>query len=240
MNAAIQKLTVVIPAYNEEATIAQTIERVRAADVGGLELEVIVVDDGSKDRTREILSSLPGIRPIFHEKNRGKGGAVKTGFSAATGQIVIIQDADLEYDPSDYKAVIAPIVEGRVEAVMGSRFAYERPTFFFGKKRSPYFTHYIGNLVIVWLTNFLYRNAATDYEGCYKAFTKRLVDTIPIEAEGFEYDNELICKLLRRGHAIGEVPIRYQPRSYEAGKKIRWTHGMIMIWTILKWRFRSF
>jgi glycosyltransferase involved in cell wall biosynthesis len=236
----VRKLSVVIPAYNEEATIAETIERVRAADVGGLDLEIIVVDDGSRDRTREILRGLPGIRAIFHERNRGKGGAVKTGFAAATGDVVLIQDADLEYDPRDYKTLLQPIVEGRVEAVMGSRFAHERPRFFFGEAKSPFFTHYIGNLVIIWLTNLLYRNDATDYEGCYKAFTKRLVDAIPIEADGFEYDNELVCKLLRRGHRIEEVPITYRPRSYEAGKKIRWQHGVRMVWTILRWRVRRF
>ncbi len=233
-------LTVVIPAYNEEATIAETVRRVQAADIGDLALEVIVVDDGSTDRTREILRALPGIVPIFHERNRGKGGAVKTGFAAARGDVVLIQDADLEYDPRDYKAILQPLVEGRAQAVMGSRFAFERPRFFFGEAKSPFFTHYVGNLTIIALTNLLYRNDATDYEGGYKAFSKRLIDAIPIEAEGFEYDNELVCKLLRRGHRIEEVPISYQPRSYESGKKIRWTDGARMVWTILKWRFRRF
>ncbi|MBI3029129.1 MAG: glycosyltransferase family 2 protein [Candidatus Rokubacteria bacterium] len=237
---AIRKLTVVIPAYNEEATIADTIERVKTAEVGPLDLEIIVVDDGSRDRTREILSATPGIRTVFHERNRGKGGAVKTGFRAATGDVLLIQDADLEYDPSDYKTVLQPILEGRVEAVMGSRFVFERPHFFFGEAKSPFFTHYVGNLTIIVLTNLLYGNAATDYEGGYKAFTKRLVDSIPIEADGFEYDNELICKLLRRGHRIEEVPISYRPRTYEHGKKIAWTDGLRMVWTILKWRFRRF
>lgn len=141
VRADIRRLTVVIPAYNEEATIAETIERVRAADVGGLELEIVVVDDGSTDRTREILRQIPDIRAIFHERNRGKGGAVKTGFTAATGDVVLIQDADLEYDPRDYKVVLQPIVHGCGEAVMGSRFAYERPRFFFGEAKSPFFTH---------------------------------------------------------------------------------------------------
>ena len=240
MGPAVGTLTVVIPAYNEEATIAETVRRVQAADIGDLVLEVIVVDDGSTDRTREILRALPGIVPIFHERNRGKGGAVKTGFAAASGDVVLIQDADLEYDPRDYKAILQPLVEGRAQAVMGSRFAFERPRFFFGEAKSPFFTHYVGNLTIIALTNLLYRNDATDYEGGYKAFSKRLIDAIPIEAEGFEYDNELVCKLLRRGHRIEEVPISYQPRSYESGKKIRWTDGARMVWTILKWRFRRF
>jgi glycosyltransferase involved in cell wall biosynthesis len=237
---AIRKLTVVIPAYNEAATIAGTIERVKAAEIGALDLEIVVVDDGSKDGTREILQVTPGIRTVFHERNRGKGGAVKSGFRAATGDVLLIQDADLEYDPGDYKIILGPIVEGRAEAVMGSRFAFERPRFFFGEAKSPFFTHYLGNLIIIALTNFLYRNSATDYEGGYKAFTKRLVDSIPIEADGFEYDNELICKLLRRGHRIEEVPISYHPRTYEHGKKIKWTDGMRMVWTIVKWRFLPF
>jgi glycosyltransferase involved in cell wall biosynthesis len=237
---AIRKLTVVIPAYNEERTIAETVERVTLADIGALDLEIIVVDDGSTDRTREILETIPGIRTVFHERNRGKGGAVKSGFRAATGDVLLIQDADLEYDPRDYKSVLQPILAGRAEAVMGSRFVLERPRFFFGEAKSPFFTHYVGNLIIIGLTNFLYGNSATDYEGGYKAFTKRLVDSIPIEADGFEYDNELICKLLRRGYKIEEVPITYDARTYEQGKKITWTDGMRMIWTIVKWRFRRF
>ena len=238
--SGIRKLSVVNLAYNEEATIAQTVARVKAADITPLELEVIVVDDGSIDRTRELLRTIPGIRVILHEQNRGKGGAVKTGFRAATGDVLLIQDADLEYDPRDFKPLLQPIVEGRAEAVMGSRFAFERPRYFFTERKSPFFTHYIGNLVVVFLTNLLYGNSATDYEGGYKAFTRRLVGSVSIEADGFEYDNELICKLLRRGHRIEEVPISYRPRTYEAGKKIKWTHGVRMIWTIIKWRFRRF
>lgn len=235
-----RKLSVVIPAYNEEASIAEVVERVRQVDLGALEREILVVDDGSRDRTREVLKTLRGVRALFHESNRGKGAAVRTGLAAATGDIVLIQDADLEYDPRDHPAVLKPILEGRTEAVLGSRFIRSRPSFFFGDRQSPFFTHYLGNLLIIHVTNGLYGNDATDYEGCYKAFTKRLVDSIPIEAEGFEYDNELVCKLLRRGHRLAEVPIRYAPRTYEAGKKIRWTDGLVILWTILKWRFKSF
>jgi glycosyltransferase involved in cell wall biosynthesis len=234
------KLSVVIPAYNEESTIAETIERVKAVDLGGVELEIVVVDDGSKDRTRQILGTIPGIRVVLQERNAGKGAAVKSGFRAATGDVVLIQDADLEYDPQDYPALVQPILDGHVEAVMGSRFLIERLKFFGKGAKSPFFTHYIGNKLIVAITNGLYGHSATDYEGCYKAFSKRIVDGIPIEANGFEYDNELICKLLRRGHRIAEVPIRYRPRTYEQGKKIKWQDGVVMLWTIVKWRFRSF
>ena len=236
----VRKLSVVIPAYNEEATIAETVARVKAVDLAPLELEIVVVDDGSTDRTRQLLQAIPGIRVVLHERNRGKGAAVKTGFAVATGDVLLIQDADLEYDPRDFKGLLQPIVEGRAEAVMGSRFAFDRPRYFFTDRKSPFFTHYIGNLTVVFLTNLLYGHSATDYEGCYKAFTRRLVASIPIEADGFEYDNELICKVLRRGHRLEEVPISYHPRSYEAGKKITWTHGLRMIWTIIAWRFKRF
>jgi dolichol-phosphate mannosyltransferase len=234
------KLSVVIPAYNEERTVAETIRRVKTVDLGGLDLEVVVVDDGSKDQTREILKSIPGIRVVLHERNSGKGAAVKSGFRAATGDIVLIQDADLEYDPQDYGALLQPIVDGRVEAVMGSRFLLERLRFFGKGAKSPFFSHYIGNKLIVAITNGLYRHSATDYEGGLKAFSKRIVDSIPIDANEFEYDNELICKLLRRGYRIAEVPIKYRPRTYEEGKKIKWQDGVRMIWTIVKWRFRPF
>jgi glycosyltransferase involved in cell wall biosynthesis len=234
------KLSVVIPAYNEERTVAETIQRVKTVDLDGLDVEIVVVDDGSKDRTREILQTIPGIRVVLHERNSGKGAAVKSGFRAATGDIVLIQDADLEYDPQDYGALLQPIVDGRVEAVMGSRFLLERLKFFGEGAKSPFFSHYIGNKPIVAITNGLYRHSATDYEGGLKAFSKRIVDSIPIDANEFEYDNELICKLLRRGYRIAEVPIKYRPRSYEEGKKIKWQDGVRMIWTIVKWRFRPF
>ena len=234
------KLSVVIPAYNEERTIAETIQRVKAVDLSPLDMEIIVVDDGSKDRTREILKTIPEIRVVLQERNAGKGAAVKSGFRAATGDIVIIQDADLEYDPQDYGPMVQPIIDGRADLVIGSRFIRERLQFFGKGAKSPFFTHYIGNIMIVRLTNALYGQSATDYEGCYKAFSKSVIDKLPIEADGFEYDNELICKLLRRGYRMAEVPITYQPRTYQEGKKIKWQDGVRMMWTILKWRFKSF
>lgn len=230
-----KKLTVIIPAYNEERTIAAVIRRVQEADIGDLEREIIVVDDGSLDATRTILRDIPGITVILHECNLGKGGAIKTGLQAATGDVVIIQDADLEYNPDDFKALIAPILEGKTEFVMGSRFLLEEPKFIWGGN-SPFFTHYLGNKAVIWLTNLLYRNRATDYEGCYKAVTRHFLCSLTIHANGFEFDNELICKALRLGHPIIEVPIRYTPRSYREGKKITWRHGMRMLWTIIKWR----
>lgn len=232
-----KKLTIIIPAYNEEQTIEAILGRVQLVDIGDLEREIIVVDDGSTDSTREILKRHAGIQVVLHARNMGKGGALRTGIRAATGDIVIFQDADLEYDPNDYRALIDPILAGETEFVMGSRFLLKSPKFIFGGK-SPFFTHYIGNKVVIWLTNLLYWNRATDYEGCYKAVTRRLLLALSIQSNGFEFDNEMICKALRLGHPIVEVPIRYAPRSYGEGKKITWRHGLKMVWTIIRWRFR--
>ena len=233
------KLSVVIPVYNEAGLIETTLRRVLASPV---DKEVIVVDDGSADATGETLARLARelpIRVVTHARNTGKGAAVRTGFQAATGEILLIQDADLEYDPDDYPAVMAPILRGEADAVMGSRFLRQRPRFF-TPDGDPFFTHYVGNRIIIWLTNLLYGFRATDYEGCYKAFPRAVVRETPIAAEGFEFDNELICKLLRRRRRIVEVPIRYTPRAYAEGKKIRWQHGLKMVWTILKWRVLPF
>ena len=225
-----------IPAYNEEATIEAIVSRVQAVNLGTVEKEIIVVNDGSQDGTEDVLRRLPAIRYISYPQNAGKGAALTTGFQSATGDIVLIQDADLEYDPNDYATVIRPIVEGYSDVVMGSRFLLYRPKFI-GRRRSPYLSHYIGNLLIVSVTNLLYGKRFTDYEGCYKAFRQTVIAETPVKAKGFEFDNELICKLMRKKVRITEVPISYRPRTYEAGKKITWRHGIIMLWTIVKWRF---
>jgi len=230
------KLSIVIPAYNEEATIEAIVRRVQVIDLGPIEKEIIVVNDGSKDGTGDILKGLSGIRHVSHERNGGKGAALSNGFRSATGDIIIIQDADLEYDPSDYLTVIRPIVDGQSDVVMGSRFILYKPKFV-GTRRSPYLSHYIGNMLITTVTNWLYWQRFTDYEGCYKAFRRTVAAATPVKANGFEFDNELICKLMRKRTRIMEVPIHYTPRTYESGKKITWKHGVIMLWTIIKWRF---
>jgi glycosyltransferase involved in cell wall biosynthesis len=229
-----RKLSIIIPAYNEFKTIDKVINEIKAVNLGNLEKEIIVVDDGSKDGTRDILKKISGIRYIFHEKNLGKGGAVKTGFKAATGDILIIQDSDLEYDPEDYPAVIKPILEGKTEVTNGVRIKPEKDD---RKKKSWYWASWLGNNVITWTTNILYLNNAGEYEGCYKAFTKRLVDSIDVKTNDFDFDNELMCKILKRGLKPIDVPIRYYPRSYAEGKKINWRHGLLILWTIIKYRF---
>ena len=230
------KISIIIPAFNEEKTIAAVIRRVEAVVLGGMKKEIIVVNDASTDRTSEVLKDFRNIQVISHVRNAGKGAALSTGINAATGDMVIFQDADLEYTPEDYPVMIQPLIDGRCDAVMGSRFLRERPVFW-GKRRSPYLNHYIGNLLIILITNFLYGKRFTDYEGCYKAFTRSILLDTPIQSTGFEFDNELMCKLMRKGVRIGEVPIQYHPRTYAQGKKITWRHGMMMLWTIVKWRF---
>lgn len=234
-----RKLSVIIPVMNEAATIRKLIDWVKRVPLEGLEKEILVVDDGSKDGTPEILKGTRGIRTFFHDRNRGKGAALKTGIKNSTGDLLLLQDADLEYSPEDYPALLEPVLKGEAEFVMGSRFLYQRLRFF-TRKGPPFFSHYIGNHLIIRITNLLYGQNHTDYEGCYKVFTKSLSNAIPIQADGFAFDNELICKSLRRGYRIVEVPIRYHPRLYSQGKKIKWKDGVLMLWTILKWRVLPF
>ena len=230
------KLSIIIPAYNEARTIQQIIEKVKAVDLGAVEKEIIVVDDGSRDGTRDILKTISDIRYIFHEKNLGKGGAVKTGFQNATGDMVIIQDADLEYDPNDYKEMIRPILDGKTEVTNGVRIQPEKDD---RKKKSLYWLSWFGNNLITWTTNWLYWHDAGEYEGCYKVFTKRLLDTVDIKTNDFDFDNELMCKILKRGIHPIDVSIHYYPRSYAEGKKINWRHGFKILGTIIKTRFQD-
>src|SRR3989338_11220099 len=228
------KLSVIIPAYNEKNTIEELIRRVKAVNLGSVEKEIIVVDDGSGDGTREILKQIPGIHYIFHEKNLGKGGAMKTGFKAATGDLLIPQDADLEYDPNDYQAMIAPILRGEAEVTNGVRI---QPSNDSRRTTVAYWLHWLGNNAITWATNWFYWNNGGEYEGCYKAFTKRLINSIEVGTNNFDYDNELVCKILKRGYKIIDVPIKYYPRDYEEGKKINWKHGFLILWAVIKTRF---
>lgn len=226
------KLSIIVCAFNEKNTIQQVFDNVMAIDLGPVEKEIIIVDDGSSDGTRDILKRLESnCKVIYHEKNKGKGGAMKTGMKVATGDMMIIQDADLEYSPSDYPALIKPIIEGKVDMVLGVR---DVPKF-----GSVYQINLLGNNLITWTTNLLYGHRAKEYLGGYKVFSKRVTDAIEVKTNDFDYDTELVCKAWRRGYKSVEVPIKYNPRSYEEGKKINMKHGFIILWTTFKYRFLS-
>lgn len=225
------KLSIIIPVYNERATIREIIERVRAVELAGVEREIIVINDGSVDGTRDILEDFVGQGVIVHTftSNRGKGAALRKGIEMASGDIILIQDADLEYDPQDYPALLAPILEGRAEVVYGSRFL--------GRIEGMRAANRIGNKVFALLTNLLYGTGITDEATAYKVFRAEVIKNLPIRARRFEFCPEVTAKLAKRGFRIHEVPIHYRGRSSEEGKKIGWWDGVMAIWTLLKYRF---
>jgi glycosyltransferase involved in cell wall biosynthesis len=223
------KLSVIIPVYNEEATIQEILKQIRAVN---LAYEIIIVDDGSTDRTRELLKAeetQPGSIVIYHDRNQGKGAAVRTGFDRATGDILLIQDADLEYDPRDYPALLRPIEEGRVKVVYGSRFL--------GPRKAMLFWHMLGNKALTLLTNVLYNTILSDMETCYKVFRADVIKGMPLRSRRFEFEPEITAKVLKRGHRIFEIPISYYGREYSEGKKITWREGPKAVWTLIKYRF---
>ena len=222
-------LSILIAAYNEKNTIEEIIRRVKAVDLGPMNKEIIVIDDGSTDGTREIIKTTPGIKYFFHEKNMGKGAAMKTGIKNANGDIMVIQDADLEYDPQDYPVMLKPILEGKTDMVLGIRDTRELKM----KNQSLQ----LGRRLITWITNLLYRNNAQEYLGGTKMFTRKIFGSIQVKTNDFDFDTELMCKALRQGYKTTDVLISYHPRSYEEGKKIRWKHGFLIIWTTIKYRF---
>ena len=223
------KLSVIIPVYNEETTLPEILKQVRAV---GLAYEIVIVDDGSTDRTRELLKAeehQPGTIVIYHDHNQGKGAAVRTGFDRATGDILLIQDADLEYDPRDYPLLVRPIEEGRVTVVYGSRFL--------GPRKAMMFWHMLGNKSLTLLTNLLYNTILSDMETCYKVFRADVIKGIPLHSKRFELEPEITAKILKRGHRIFEIPISYYGREYHEGKKISWRDAPIAAWTLIKYRF---
>jgi glycosyltransferase involved in cell wall biosynthesis len=222
-------LSVVIPVFNEAATIANLIERVRAMPVV---TEIVVVDDCSSDGTRDVLQRMPerpGFIRLFHEVNRGKGAALRTGFQAATGDVVVVQDADLEYDPAEYPKLLAPILDGRADVVFGSRFAGGEC------HRVLYFWHSIGNKMLTLLSNAFTNLNLTDMETCYKMFRREVIQSIPIEEDRFGFEPEITAKIAKRRLRVYEVGISYSGRTYEEGKKIGWRDGVRAIWCIIRY-----
>jgi glycosyltransferase involved in cell wall biosynthesis len=219
-----------VPVYNEHSTLETLLGRVLAVP---LDMEVIVVDDGSRDGTREVLAELARrlpIRALYHERNRGKGYAIRTALAEARGEIVIIQDADLEYDPEDYPRLIAPIVRGESNVVYGSRYlSHDNPL--------P-FTHFkVAVLLLTAMSNLLYGTRLTDEATCYKIFRASLIKSLPLRCVRFEFCPEVTARVARRGERILEIPIRYHYRTRAQGKKIGWRDGFEAIWTLLRYRF---
>jgi glycosyltransferase involved in cell wall biosynthesis len=222
-------LSVVMPVYNERDTIEEIIRRVLAQPV---RVELIVVDDGSKDGTRDVLTRLHqqhGFTLIFQERNQGKGAALRRGFAVVTGELVVIQDADLEYSPEEYPELIELICQGRADVVYGSRFI--------GRHRVFLFSHYLGNVLLTFITNVLYNTMLTDMETCYKAMRVDVLRSFSLDSDGFGIEPEITAKIFKRGYRVYEVPITYAGRGYDEGKKITWTAGVAALWVLLKYRF---
>jgi glycosyltransferase involved in cell wall biosynthesis len=222
-------LSVVMPVYNEKNTVQEIVERVLGVP---LRIELIAVDDASSDGSRELLQKLAqdhGFRLLRQERNQGKGAAVRRGIAEARGEIVVIQDADLEYSPEEYPELIELIVKGKADAVYGSRFI--------GRHRCFLFTHYLANLFLNLVTNLLYNTTMTDMETCFKAVRADVLKSLSLKSDRFGIEPEITAKLFKRGHRVYEVPITYEGRDYGEGKKITWRDGVPALWTLVKYRF---
>ena len=229
------KLSIVIPVYNEAATISELVAMVRAVEVG-LEKEILLVDDCSSDGTRDVLQKMGAahadLKVLFHEVNKGKGAALRTGFAAASGDIVLIQDADLEYNPRQYPQLLQPILEGHADVVFGSRFLGGG-----GPHRVAYYWHYVGNKLLTMLSNMTTNLNLTDMEVCYKVFKRAVIQSIPLQENRFGFEVEITAKVARRKLKIYEVPISYYGRDYSEGKKIGWKDGVSALRCIARYAF---
>jgi len=223
-------LSVIIPVYNEVHNITTIVKRVQDTKLAN---EIIIVDDGSKDGTRDILQTMNGkkkVRVILHEKNQGKGAAVVTGMQAAKGEILLIQDADLEYDPRDYPMLLKPLEEGLADVVYGSRFLG-------GSHRVTMFWHQVANKLLTFITNILYDSILTDMETGYKVFRRKVIEGMTIKAKRFNFEPEFTAKILKQKYRIYEVPISFNPRDYSEGKKIKFHDAFEAVWALIKYRF---
>jgi glycosyltransferase involved in cell wall biosynthesis len=224
------KLSVVIPVFNEVGNIEEILKRVKATKLAS---EIVVVDDGSQDGTPTLLKKLDGksgVRVILHQKNQGKGAAVCTGLQAAKGDVILIQDADLEYSPHDYPALLQPIKDGIADVVYGSRFLG-------GPRRAVMFWHMIANQLLTFMTNILYDTILSDMETGYKVFRRKVIEGMTLHARRFDFEPEFTAKVLKRHYRIYEIPITFNPRDYSEGKKIKLQDAFVAVWTLLKYRF---
>ena len=224
-------LTVIVPVFNERNTVAEILRRMRAVELP-VDLEIVVVNDASSDGTDKVLTTLEDstVRVLNHPTNKGKGAAIRTGLQHARGDLLLIQDADLEYDPEDWPRLLSPLLRGKARVVYGSRFT--------GERKNMLFWHWIGNRFLSFATNLLYNTTLSDMETCYKLFDRAVLDGITIESDRFEFEPEITAKLLRRGHRIYEVPISYAGREFDEGKKITWKDGFGALFTLVKYRFK--
>jgi glycosyltransferase involved in cell wall biosynthesis len=225
-----RKLSVIVPVYNERNTVVEILRRMRAVDLP-IDREFVVVDDGSTDGTRAVLTQLGDstVKILTHPQNRGKGAAIRTGLQHVTGDLVLIQDADLEYDPDDWQKLIAPVLKGRAVVVYGSRFT--------GEHRNMLFLHWAGNRALSLVTNLLYNTTLSDMETCYKLFDRNVLDSITLKSDKFDFEPEVTAKVLRQGIRIYEVPISYAGREFDEGKKITWRDGFAALIALVKYRF---
>lgn len=234
-------LSIIIPVYNEEKTIAKLLNKVLKVKLpNGMKKEIIIIDDGSTDKTKKVLSEFKienlKLKIFKHNKNLGKGAAVRNGIRRCNGDLVIIQDADLEYNPNDFSKLLKPILLKKTDVVYGSRLI-NYPLILFGKNKIPLPTHWIGNKILTFMVNCLYQCNLTDMETCYKLFTVNVLKNLNLKSNRFEIEPEITAKIIKRGLNIVEVPIKVKPRTHRDGKKISWKDGIIALWTIVYYRF---
>ncbi len=224
------KITILVPVYNEVSTLETIVKKLEETDFCGLEKEIILIDDYSTDGTRDLYQKFP-YKVLYHDYNQGKGAALRTGFKEATGDIIVIQDADLEYDPVDYAPLIKLILDGKADVCYGTRLAGGKPS------RSFMFTHWLGNKFLSLTTNILYGSTLTDMETCYKAFRADFIKGIEIKSNRFDFEPEITAKVLKRGARLYELPVSYYGREFSEGKKITWVDGFHALWALVKFRF---